>query len=166
MNVTSDASLAQLAARLGERLAAYGRRITTAESCTGGWIGKVLTDVSGSSRWFETGYIVYGNGAKTALLGVAPALLVEHGAVSEPVVRAMALAALERSGADLAVAVSGIAGPDGGSPAKPVGTVWLGWAVRHGTAVQVQTRCEKFDGNREAVRRATVHAALGGALAL
>lgn len=166
MNDTSDAALAHLAARLGERLAAYGRRITTAESCTGGWIGKVLTDVAGSSRWFETGYIVYGNGAKTALLGVPSALLVEHGAVSEPVVRAMALTALERSGADLAVAVSGIAGPDGGTATKPVGTVWLAWASRHDSAVQVQTRCATFGGNREAVRRATVQCALSGALAL
>ncbi len=166
MTGSTDTALAQLAARLGERLAHDGRRIATAESCTGGWIGKVLTDVPGSSRWFETGYIVYGNGAKVALLGIAPALLAEHGAVSEPVVRAMALAALERSGADLAVAVSGVAGPDGGSAAKPVGTVWLGWAVRRGDAPQAHARQELFAGDREAVRRAAVRAALAGALAL
>lgn len=164
MTAPTDAALALLAARLGERLLAAGRRLTTAESCTGGWIGKVLTDVPGSSRWFETGYIVYGNGAKSALLGIAPALLAEHGAVSEPVVRAMALAALQRAGADVSIAVSGIAGPDGGSAAKPVGTVWLGWATGRGESAQVRTQRELFDGDREAVRRAAVHAALAGAL--
>ena len=162
----TDADLARLAARVGEHLLAGRRRIATAESCTGGWIGKALTDVPGSSQWFETGYICYGNGAKTTLLGVLPAELAAHGAVSEPVVKAMALGALERSGADVAVAVSGIAGPDGGSPGKPVGTVWCAWGWRHGKALHVQARLKLFKGDREAVRRKAVAGALTGVLDL
>lgn len=165
MDVT-DADLVQLAARVGDHLLAGRRRIATAESCTGGWIGKALTDVAGSSQWFETGYICYGNGAKTTLLGVLPAELTEHGAVSEPVVKAMALGALERSGADVAVAVSGIAGPDGGSPGKPVGTVWFAWAWRHGKSLHVQARLKLFKGDREAVRRKAVAGGLAGVLEL
>ena len=162
----ADADLARLAARVGSHLLASQRRIATAESCTGGWIGKTLTDVAGSSQWFETGYICYGNAAKTTLLGVLPAELAAHGAVSEPVVKAMALGALERSGADVVVAVSGIAGPDGGSPGKPVGTVWFAWAWRHGKALHVQARLKLFKGDREAVRRKAVAGALTGALDL
>jgi nicotinamide-nucleotide amidase len=161
-----DAELRRLAARVGEHLRAGGRHIATAESCSGGWISKALTDVAGSSQWFETGYVCYSNGAKTTLLGVLPAELAEHGAVSEPVVRAMALGALERSGADVAVAVSGIAGPDGGSPGKPVGTVWFAWAWRHGRSQRVQTRLKLFKGDRETVRRKTVANALAGVLEL
>jgi nicotinamide-nucleotide amidase len=162
----TDQDLARLAARVGEHLLAGSRRIATAESCTGGWIGKALTDVPGSSQWFETGYICYGNSAKTTLLGILPAEIVAHGAVSEPVVKAMALGALERSGADVAVAVSGIAGPDGGSPGKPVGTVWFAWAWRHGKSLHVQARLKLFKGDREAVRRKSVSDALGGILDL
>ena len=162
----TDQDLARLAARVGEHLLAGSRRIATAESCTGGWIGKALTDVPGSSQWFETGYICYGNNAKTTLLGVLPAEIVAHGAVSEPVVKAMALGALERSGADVAVAVSGIAGPDGGSPGKPVGTVWFAWAWRYGKAQHVQARLKLFKGDREAVRRKSVSGALSGILDL
>jgi nicotinamide-nucleotide amidase len=165
MEVT-DAGLAQLAARVGEHLLASRRRIATAESCTGGWIGKALTDVAGSSQWFETGYICYGNAAKTTLLGVLPAELAAHGAVSEAVVKAMAFGALERSGADIAVAVSGIAGPDGGSPGKPVGTVWCAWAWRRGKSLHVQARLKLFKGDREAVRRKGVAGALTGVLEL
>jgi nicotinamide-nucleotide amidase len=164
-NVT-DADLARLAGRVGEHLLAGQRHIATAESCTGGWIGKALTDIPGSSQWFETGYICYGNGAKTTLLGVLPAELAAHGAVSEPVVKAMALGALERAGADIAVAVSGIAGPDGGSPGKPVGTIWFAWAWRHGKSLHVQSRLKLFKGDREAVRRKTVASALTGVLEL
>ena len=160
----TDTSLYDLARRVGESLQVDGRRITTAESCTGGWIGKVLTDVPGSSAWFEAGYITYGNGAKSAGLGVPPELLEREGAVSEAVVRAMAMGALEQAGADEAVAVSGIAGPDGGSPAKPVGTVWFAWASRHGPAIEVRAHRSRFDGNREAVRRAAVAMALAGVL--
>ena len=165
MNVT-DEDLARLAAKVGEHLLAGGRRIATAESCTGGWIGKALTDVPGSSQWFETGYVCYSNGAKTTVLGVLPAELAAHGAVSEAVVKAMALGALERAGADVAVAVSGIAGPDGGSPGKPVGTVWLAWAWRRGKAQHVQARLKLFKGDREAVRRKAVTGALTGVLDL
>ena len=163
---SADADLARLAARVGEQLLAAGQRITTAESCTGGWVAKALTDVPGSSQWFDTGFITYGNGAKTTLLGVLPAELAEHGAVSEAVVKAMALGALERTGADYAIAVSGIAGPDGGTPGKPVGTVWLAWAWRRGKAVHSQARRKLFKGDREAVRRKSVAAALAGVLEL
>ena len=166
MSGFTDIELQRLATQLGDHLLAGGRRITTAESCTGGWIGKALTDAPGSSQWFETGYVVYGNAAKTTLLGVLPSELAAHGAVSEQIVRAMALGALERSGADLAVAVSGIAGPDGGSPGKPVGTIWLAWAWRHGKSLRAQTRLKLFKGDRETVRRKAVHAALSGALEL
>lgn len=160
----ADADLARLAARVGEHLQSSGRRVVTAESCTGGWVSKALTDVAGSSGWFETGFVTYGNGAKTALLGVLPAEIAEHGAVSEAVVKAMAMGALERAGADLAVAVSGIAGPDGGTPGKPVGTVWFAWAWRRGKSVHVEARRKLFKGDREAVRRKSVASALSGLL--
>ncbi len=162
----NDVELLRLAVRVGEFLKSSGRSITTAESCTGGWIGKVLTDVAGSSQWFETGFVAYGNGAKTTLLGVLPAELEQHGAVSEAVVKALALGALERAAADIAIAVSGIAGPDGGTPGKPVGTVWLAWAWRHGKSLHVQARRKLFKGDREAVRRKAVAGALAGVLEL
>jgi nicotinamide-nucleotide amidase len=161
----TDRRLAALAARVGARFAAAGQRLTTAESCTGGWISKALTDIPGSSAWFETGYVTYGNGAKTRLLGVPEALLARHGAVSEAVVAAMARGALARAAADAAVAVSGIAGPDGGTPGKPVGTVWFAWARRSGRGVRLRTRRLRFTGDREAVRRKAVAAALAGVLA-
>jgi nicotinamide-nucleotide amidase len=159
----TDAGLAALAARVGARLA--GRHVATAESCTGGWVSKALTDVPGSSGWFETGYVTYGDATKTRLLGVPAALLKAHGAVSEAVVKAMARGALERAGADVAVAVSGIAGPDGGTPGKPVGTVWFAWAERRGRGVRLRTRRLRFRGDREAVRRRAVATALAGVLA-
>ncbi len=162
----TDAALAARSARVGEHLRAGGRSITTAESCTGGWVAKALTDVPGSSQWFETGFICYGDGAKTTLLGVLPSELAAHGAVSEPVVKAMAVGALDRAAADVAVAVSGIAGPDGGSPGKPVGTVWFAWATRRGHAIQVRTRVKLFKGDRETVRRKAVLDALNGVLEL
>ena len=162
----ADEDLLKLAVQVGRHLLDGERRIVTAESCTGGFIGKVLTDVPGSSQWYETGYVTYGNGAKTTLLGVLPAELEEHGAVSEPVVKAMAIGALERSGADVAVAVSGIAGPGGGTPGKPVGSVWFGWAWKHGRSVRSQTRLKVFKGDRDAVRRKAVSNALAGVLDL
>lgn len=162
----ADDDLYRLAERVGLHLKNSQRRIATAESCTGGWIGKALTDVPGSSAWFETGYVTYSNGAKTTLLGVLPAELEEHGAVSEPVVKAMAIGALERASAEFAVAVSGIAGPDGGTPGKPVGSVWFAWAWRHGKSIRSQTRLKVFKGDREAVRRKTVSNALAGVLEL
>lgn len=136
----------------------------TAESCTGGWIGKTCTDLPGSSRWFLGGAIVYANEAKTGVLGVEPAALREHGAVSEPVVRAMAAGVLERLGGDVSVAVSGVAGPDGGTPDKPVGSVWLAWGRRSGAWIEVVTALERFDGDRDAVRRQAVARALEGLL--
>jgi nicotinamide-nucleotide amidase len=159
-----DAHLLDLAARVGRHLATTGRRLATAESCTGGWVAKALTDVPGSSAWFVAGFIPYDDLAKTALLGVLPAELHAHGAVSEPVVKALAQGALERGPADVALAVSGIAGPDGGSAGKPVGTVWFGWAVRHGHAVHVDARIKLFKGDRELVRRKAVATALMGVL--
>jgi nicotinamide-nucleotide amidase len=159
-----DAALRDIATRVGEHLAATGRRIATAESCTGGWISKALTDVAGSSGWFVAGFIPYGNLAKTALLGVLPAEINEHGAVSEAVVKALARGALERAHVDVAIAVSGVAGPDGGTAAKPVGTVWFAWAVRRGRAVHVDSRVKLFKGDRELVRRKAVANALNGVL--
>jgi len=162
----ADAELEKLASKVGRHLLEGGRTATAAESCTGGWIGKAITDVPGSSQWFASGYVVYSNAAKTTQLGVLPRELEEHGAVSEPVVRAMAIGALERSGADVSVAVSGIAGPDGGTPGKPVGTVWFAWAWKHGKSVRCQTRTKLFKGGREEVRRKAVHTALHGLLDL
>jgi len=135
-----------------------GWRVATAESCTGGGIAAAITDVPGSSSWFEYGLVTYANGAKQTLLGVPGDLLANDGAVSEPVVKAMAMGALQVSGADLAVAVSGIAGPDGGSPGKPVGRVWFAWAGQS----KVKTLCREFSGNRQAVRQQTVLCALEG----
>ena len=145
---------------------ATGRRLVTAESCTGGWIGKSLTDIAGSSGWFSGGAIVYSNELKQRLLGVSAETLAKHGAVSEAVVRTMAEGALARLGGDVAVAVSGVAGPDGGTREKPVGTVWFAWScVRNGQIATVTDR-HLFPGDREQVRRQTVAVALERVLAL
>jgi nicotinamide-nucleotide amidase len=141
------------------------RRVATAESCTGGWIAKALTDIAGSSQWFTEGFVTYSNESKTLRLGVPRSLLVKHGAVSEAAARAMAAGALKRGGAQTAVAVTGIAGPDGGVPGKPVGTVWFAWAERRGARIQVTSQRRRFRGDRDAVRRKTVYAALRGLLA-
>ncbi|SDR81970.1 nicotinamide-nucleotide amidase [Halopseudomonas litoralis] len=149
-------------ARLGNALRQLGLRVTTAESCTGGGIAEAITRVSGSSGWFDTGFVTYANHSKVRWVGVTEEDLVEFGAVSEPVVRAMAEGALEAADADLAVAVSGIAGPDGGTPDKPVGTVWFAWAVRdQGTTSQ----CRRIQGNRRDVRAQTVLHGVQGLLA-
>jgi len=137
-------------------------KLATAESCTGGLIAAACTELSGSSNWFERGFVTYSNEAKTELLGVDPALIAGHGAVSEPVVRAMAQGALQHSHAQVAMAVTGVAGPTGGSADKPVGTVWIGWATPQGTTSTVY----HFAGNRSAVRAATVQQALETLLAL
>ncbi|KJS05619.1 MAG: hypothetical protein VR73_12015 [Gammaproteobacteria bacterium BRH_c0] len=150
----------ELAATLGAQLLARGWRVTCAESCTGGGIAAAITDVAGSSHWFETGFVTYANGAKERLLGVSASTLALSGAVSEAVVREMAQGALRQAGADIAVAVSGVAGPDGGSAEKPVGTVWLAWASANG----VETRLCQFSGDRAAVRRQAVQVALEGLL--
>jgi len=150
----SDASLEQFARRVAARFA--GRRLALAESCTGGWIAKLLTDIPGSSRWFERGYVTYSNAAKAQDLGVPQALLAAHGAVSREVVEAMAQGARTAAGADVALAVSGIAGPDGGTADKPVGTVWFGLADAQG----VRSRLLRAAGDRDQVRRASVASAL------
>jgi len=161
---TTDRELADLAARIGRRLLGAKRRVATAESCTGGWIAKALTDIDGSSQWFTEGFVTYSNEAKTRTLAVPRSVLARAGAVSEPVARAMAQGALRRSGVEVAVAVTGIAGPGGAVPGKPVGTVWIAWASRRGRKISVTTELKRFKGDREAVRRKTVRSALAGLL--
>ena len=154
-----DLELDRLAGHVGELLRAAHDRVVTAESCTGGWIAKAMTGVAGSSDWFDSGMVAYSYEAKQALLGVRPQTLESQGAVSRETVIEMVSGALVHSGASVAVAVTGIAGPGGGSTDKPVGTVWIGWKRRGG-----YTRAElfHFDGDRDAVRRQTVAAALRG----
>lgn len=154
-------NLEPLVADLADALRGAGLHMATAESCTGGLIAAACTALAGSSDWFERGFVTYSNQAKTELLGVPEALLHAHGAVSEPVARAMALGALQRAPVQRAVAVTGIAGPGGAVPGKPVGTVWLAWAWCDGAGVpQVDARLLQLDGDRAAVRHATVVAAL------
>lgn len=178
--IPDDARLLKLAREVGVWLAARDEMLVTAESCTAGWIAKAMTDVPGSSEWFAAGIASYSDEAKTLLLGVPAKLLKAHGAVSEAVVEAMARGALERTGADRAVAVSGIAGPAGGTEEKPVGTVWFAWARREikdvgegedagegdgegeGPEIVLRTRVEHFHGDREGIRRQAVGRALSG----
>ena len=155
----SDLALLRQSRRVGRLLVARDWRVATAESCTAGWVTKVLTDVPGSSRWVEAGYVVYSNAAKMRDLKVSRTTLRRHGAVSEATVLAMARGALRATGADLSVAISGIAGPDGGTPGKPVGTVWFGIAGRQ-RAVRTRATCKVFGGDRDAVRRQSVAFAL------
>ena len=143
-----------------------GRRLATAESCTGGWVAKACTDVAGSSQWLECGFVTYSNAAKVRDIGVSERTLVDHGAVSEATVREMAAGALRVSGADVSVAISGIAGPDGGTPTKPVGTVWFGIAWKKGADVVVIAERQLFGGDRELVRRGSVQRALEMVLAI
>jgi nicotinamide-nucleotide amidase len=156
LDMSDPVHQARLLADIAARLLARGQMLATAESCTGGMIAAACTDLSGSSQWFERGFVSYSNEAKSELLGVPPALIAEHGAVSEPVARAMAAGAVAHSRARVAVAVTGVAGPTGGSPAKPVGTVWFGWAVNGA----VHTELQQVPGDRAAVRSATVAHAL------
>ena len=151
-----------LAQRLGQQLFAARAWVSTAESCTGGGIAEAITRIAGSSAWFEVGFVTYSNRQKTRVLQVAESDLQRDGAVSQTVVESMARGAQQLSGAQYAVAVSGVAGPDGGSPEKPVGTVWLAWT--QGTLVQ--SGCWCFAGDRHAVRQQTVQAALAGLLCL
>jgi nicotinamide-nucleotide amidase len=155
----SDLALLRQARRVGRALAAREWRVATAESCTAGWVAKVLTDVPGSSGWVEGGYIAYSNAAKIRDLKVSIATLRRHGAVSEATVLAMARGAVQATGAELAVAISGIAGPDGGTAQKPVGTVWFGIAGRQ-RGVRASATVRVFSGDREAVRRQSVAFAL------
>ncbi len=154
-----NADTLALATELGRLLEARRWRIATAESCTGGLIAGAITDVAGSSAWFDRGFVTYSNEAKIAMLGVRADTLAAHGAVSEATAREMAAGALARSGSDVAVAVTGIAGPAGGSPEKPVGMVCFGWARRGGP---VETAVRHFDGDRAAIRASTVAVALEG----
>jgi nicotinamide-nucleotide amidase len=155
--------LFKLAERLGKQLLARGRLVAVAESCTGGWVAKCLTDVPGSSQWFDRGFVTYSNAAKQDMLGVGAATLETHGAVSEATVAAMADGVLAHSRADLALAISGIAGPGGAVPGKPVGTVCFAWADRRGGS-RIETR--RFAGDREQVRRAAVIHGINGLLEL
>lgn len=153
----TEKTLRQLSHQVGEALGQLGATVTTVESCTGGWIAKVITDVSGSSAWFERGFVTYSNEAKHQMIGVNSGTLETHGAVSEAVVREMAQGALYAASADYAIAVSGIAGPNGGSEEKPVGTVWFGFSSKlDGTVARQQL----FDGDRDAVRRQATEYAL------
>lgn len=150
-----------LVERLAAELQKHKARVTVAESCTGGWIAKNLTDFPGSSAWFEYGFVSYGNNAKTDLLDIDAELLETEGAVSQAVAEAMVAGALARSGAEFGIAVTGVAGPDGGTPDKPVGTVWMAWGLAGQAPV---SECHLFDGDRDTVRRATVSMVLRQAL--
>jgi nicotinamide-nucleotide amidase len=163
MTVPADHDLRRLAEALGARLLESRGMLVTAESCSGGWIAKTVTDIAGSSAWFDCGLVTYSYEAKQRLLGVRPQTLETFGAVSRETALEMVSGALANSGASVAVAVTGIAGPGGGSADKPVGSVWIGWKARGGYA---RTELFLFDGDREAVRRQTVSAALRGLLDL
>ncbi len=157
----NQAGLEALAQQLGERLLARGWMLATAESCTGGWVAQCLTAIAGSSAWFERGFVTYSNAAKMDMLGVAERLLEKHGAVSEPVARAMAQGAVAHSRAQWSLAITGIAGPTGGSAEKPVGMVCFAWASPDGGC----TACTRyFDGDRAGIRRQGVAFALEGLL--
>ena len=161
MHAPTDEELRATATAVGERLRDARLSLVTAESCTGGWIAKVVTDIPGSSDWFDCGMATYSYEAKQAMLGVRPETLEFHGAVSRETVLEMVAGALVHSGAGVAVAVTGIAGPSGGTEDKPVGTVWIAWKRRGGYPL---AEAFHFDGDREAVRRQTVAAVLGGLL--
>jgi nicotinamide-nucleotide amidase len=162
LDAVDDGSLRLLAQQAGAALLARHLRVATAESCTGGWVAKCLTDVPGSSGWFERGYVTYSNESKVQAIGVAPDVIATFGAVSRPVVEQMAAGALHASGAQLAVAITGVAGPDGGSTEKPVGLVWFALAAHGASGIAQQ---HQFAGEREAIRRAAVATALRMVLA-
>ena len=149
-----------LALALGQQLRSQGRRLVTVESCTGGYVAKLLTDVAGSSQWFDCGYVTYSNTAKQRDVGVHPQTLLREGAVSDAVVREMAEGAIARTHADIAISLSGVAGPEGGTPRHPVGSVWFGKAQREGDAVSCFVQHRQFDGDRDAVRRQSAAVAL------
>jgi nicotinamide-nucleotide amidase len=165
--MVTDVELAALATRVGAYLREAEWRLVTAESCTGGWVGKTVTDIPRSSDWYLGGVVVYSNTLKQSLLGVLPSTLAARGAVSEEVAREMSIGALETLGGNVSLSITGIAGPDGGQPGKPVGTVWFGWAWRTSDG-EIETRVahERFEGDREAVRRASVGRALREILSL
>ena len=152
-----------LAAQVGGALKAHGLMLATAESCTGGGVAQAVTAIAGSSAWFERGFVTYSNQSKQQMLGVTEATLIGHGAVSEATVRAMVAGALQHGAAQVALAVSGIAGPDGGTPDKPVGTVWFAWGLKNGVT---HAQRHQFRGDRAEVRAQAVRIALQGVLAL
>jgi nicotinamide-nucleotide amidase len=160
MAIPNDTDLARLAGEVAGQLQAAGRILVTAESCTGGWIAKLCTDIAGSSTWFDCGFVCYSNSAKTRDLGVPTKVLDAVGAVSDDVVQAMAQGAIERTGANVSVAVSGIAGPGGAMPGKPVGTVWFALAYKCEGRLECQGHLVQFDGDRDGVRRQAVEFAL------
>lgn len=155
----SEDRITRLARRLGRLARRRGVMIATAESCTGGGVAEAITRIPGSSAWFDRGFVTYSNEAKRRMLGVRTRTLEDHGAVSEPVARQMAIGALRKSGADVALAITGIAGPGGGSREKPVGLVWFAWAMQGGA---VLTESRRFDGDRESVRLQSVERAVEG----
>lgn len=152
-----------LAAQVGAALKSHGLKLATAESCTGGGVAQAITEIAGSSGWFERGFITYSNVSKQQMLGVEEATLVQYGAVSEATVREMVAGALQHSEAQVGLAVSGIAGPDGGTPDKPVGTVWFAWGIRNGLTF---ARVHHLNGDRAEVRAQSVRIALQGLLDL
>lgn len=159
----SDEELHQLARELGDKLCERGWKLATAESCTGGWVGQLVTALPGSSHWYERGFITYANAAKIEMLGVPERTLTSHGAVSEETATAMAAGALKHSHAQATLAITGIAGPGGGTPQKPVGLVCYGWALADGTLMSSTCR---LDGDREEIRSRAVAAALRGLIEL
>jgi nicotinamide-nucleotide amidase len=152
-----------LAAQVGGMLKSHGLMLVTAESCTGGGVAQAITEIAGSSGWFERGFVTYANAAKVEMLGVSPETLNIHGAVSEATVREMAEGALRHSHAHISLAVSGVAGPDGGTPEKPVGTVWFAWSMRNGAT---RARLHHLAGSRAEIRAQSVRIALQGLLEL
>ena len=158
-----DAELQRLSVETGAALQAAGALLATAESCTGGWVAEIVTATAGSSAWFDCGFVTYSNAAKQRMLGVADATLKAHGAVSEPVALEMARGALAHSDATAALSITGIAGPGGAVPGKPVGTVCFGWALADG---RIRSETRHFDGDREAVRRQSACHTLAVLLAL
>lgn len=159
-----DPTLQKLAIEVVEQLTASGKTMSTAESCTGGWIAKVITDIPGSSACFGYGIVSYSNGAKESILGVENQTLLDQGAVSEAIVREMAEGAIRLSGSDISIAVSGVAGPDGGTEDKPVGTVWFAWSYRGPKGIATDADRQRFEGNRDSIRLQTVLHGLRGVL--
>lgn len=159
MNLPIDAEMHSAAARLGHALLQRRMKLATAESCTGGWLAKVVTEVPGCSDWFDAAFVAYSYEAKESMLGVSRVILEQHGAVSGETVVEMVRGALSRSRANLAVAITGIAGPGGATPGKPLGTVWIAWARGHHPPL---ARLHQFSGDRDAIRRQTVAVALQG----
>lgn len=164
--VPDDETLLELARRAGKLLEQNGLKLVSAESCTGGWIGQIITAIPGSSAWYDRGFITYSNSSKQQMLHVQPSTLTQSGAVSEQTAREMALGALTLSQAQVAVSVTGIAGPAGGSAEKPVGTVCFAWMLESASATSANSKICRFSGNREAIRRQSVAIALRGMLEL